>query len=178
MRYLILIRLLSFVHYHSFPQNNSNKDAEVIFFVKVKDSCLKQNDAYVYLTAYNNTNKSILISAKNIFFSCEIIGADGSVVEPNYNIGHSRDWAEQDYYLIEKNDSVTFASSVQKFFYFNLKKNIKYTCVLTYFNERKNRFGRKSRFRNEKLFRGRVSLNSFSFIICEDSKSFFNIERE
>ena len=147
-------------------KGNTNYDS-LIFSIYVSDSCLKLSEPLMlHMIIKNKSNTDFLFRSKNVFFNCDIIDLKGDTLIPNYNIGHARDWAEKNYYLLKPHTIDTITFLIQKNLYCNLQKGEYYNMILTYENIQKRYRGTKGEFKVKKLFRGRVSLNRVRIITC------------
>ncbi len=120
----------------------------------------------LHLIVENKSNKNFLLRSKNVFFDCDIINNTGETLVPNYTIGHARDWAEKNYYLLQPNSIDTITFFIQKSLYYNLNKGENYDVSLAYKNDQKRYRGPESEFRRKTLFTGKVILNTIRIVTC------------
>lgn len=137
------------------------------FSIYASDSCLKLSEPLMlHMIIKNKSNMDFLFRSKNVFFNCDIINLKGDTLIPNYNIGHARDWAEKNYYLLKPHTIDTITFLIQKNLYYSLQKGEYYNIILTYENIQKRYRGTEGEFKGKKLFRGRVSLNNVRIMTC------------
>lgn len=157
-----------FSGFTGYSQNDFIKGRKFLIKASFLDSCIHNtSDVRIKYTIINTYAKPILVNARSIIFKMDIINEnDDKVLIPDYKIAHSRDRAELECYLINPNDTVSFISVAQQFFYYSLGKNSKYKCQITYFNSHKKYFGNIKKFKGFPLVQDKIELNKLDLKTC------------